>query len=489
MNIEYPDKFEFKVIKNEGVGGDFKFVKLTAPTIVKPGKPFELKIALTDINGLAILDYQKEITITLPDENFSAEVSFKSGEVAIAFIEDIQIQKEGYYRFQCEIDGKTFYSNPVYCTNEERSSIYWGDPHIHTVLSSCNSAFCRSICFAYVAAKNFSHLDWAGAADHVSNGRCELGRWKEQVSASNIYNEDGIFATLPAYEASLKGGCGGDNNVYLSSFPKMFIDECGVGDTKTLCQKLNELKKEEGFEFFIVPHHTTRFKKHGEISDEIFPGGKFMPLVEIYSKWGASEYRGNPIPLQKIHDGPSYVVDLLNQGLPLGFVGGSDTHSTLTFSTGQGIDPGNTSNTGGITAINTDTLTRDSIFDEMKNRNCYASSGERIFLDVDINGNRMGSFSGLESGSRSIKIKAAGENNIVSVDIIRNGETVKSYSPQDWHCEFSYDDTEDLSSKLLKSSHGEKFVYYYVRVTCESGARAWSSPVWFGGLKNDTSYL
>jgi hypothetical protein len=43
MNIEYPDKFEFKVIKNEGVGGSFESVKLIAPTITKPSRSFELK--------------------------------------------------------------------------------------------------------------------------------------------------------------------------------------------------------------------------------------------------------------------------------------------------------------------------------------------------------------------------------------------------------------------------------------------------------------
>ena len=54
-----------------------------------------------------------------------------------------------------------------------------------------------------------------------------------------------------------------------------------------------------------------------------------LPLIEIHSKWGTSEYRGNPNPLKKIHPGPIYAVDLLNRGLRMGFIGGTDTHATM----------------------------------------------------------------------------------------------------------------------------------------------------------------
>ena len=32
--------------------------------------------------------------------------------------------------------------------------------------------------------------------------------------------------------------------------------------------------------------------------------------------------------------------------------------------------------------------------------------------------------------------------------------------------------------EAFESKYLGRFVYYYVRVTCVSGARAWSSPVW-----------
>ena len=39
----------------------------------------------------------------------------------------------------------------------------------------------------------------------------------------------------------------------------------------------------------------------------------------------------------------------------------------------------------------------------------------------------------------------------------------------------------DLTKLMLTSRHMKRFVYYYVRVTCKSGAQAWSSPVWILG--------
>ena len=39
-------------------------------------------------------------------------------------------------------------------------------------------------------------------------------------------------------------------------------------------------------------------------------------------------------------------------------------------------------------------------------------------------------------------------------------------------------DGDSLTEVALDSERLGKFVYYYVRVTCASGAQAWSSPVW-----------
>jgi len=331
--------------------------------------------------------------------------------------------------------------------------------------------------FGLNAARHLSFLDWAGFADHVSNKRCELARWKEQVAQANAYDDAPNFVTLPAYEASLSGGKGGDNNVYMTKFPSLFVDENDQGDVISLCKALSEKAKQEDFDFFVVPHHTTRTGKHGEIPDEIYPGKKMMPVIEIHSKWGTSEYRGNPDPLKEIHHGPSYAVDMLNRGLRLGFIGGTDTHNTLTFIGFEKSE--HLARLPGLTGIISEKLDRNSIFEAIRNRRCYATSGERIFLDFNINGIAMGQESDKPEKNRKISINTAACSDISTVEMIRNGEVLKTYNPKSFSFSGSLEDSESFDDICIKTQNRGSFIYYYVRVRCVSGAAAWSSPIWF----------
>jgi len=194
-------------------------------------------------------------------------------------VEGVSIAEEGMFRFEARLGGALFHSNPVCCQRRPERRIYWGDPHVHTVLSNCHAVRCRSLNFCFAAARYLTGLDWVSAADHVSNGRCELARWKEQTAGCEAHDDPPDFVTLPAYEASLRGGCGGDTNPYFRRAPGMFVDEYEEGDVKTLCAKLAETV--DPADFFVVPHHTTRTGKHGEIPDAIYPGPELMPVVEI----------------------------------------------------------------------------------------------------------------------------------------------------------------------------------------------------------------
>ncbi|MFN2352372.1 MAG: hypothetical protein ABR497_10545 [Kiritimatiellia bacterium] len=477
MQIEYPPAFARKVIRNEASGGAFHHLSMVAPTIVQPGRPFSLKLALTDEKGLAVVSDAPRLGIMLEGVDWRAAVDFPSDTPALAAVTGIRIEQPGLHRFVCEIAGQTFHSNPVCCSRDCDHGIYWGDPHIHTALSNCMVQYSRSLCCGLNAARYLSCLDWAGAADHVSNGRCELARWKEESNVAEAYDDPPAFVTLPAYEASLKGGAGGDNNVYMTRFPSLFVDEHDGGNTRTICAKLAELARAEGFEFFIVPHHTTRTGKHGEISDEIYPGPEKMPVLEIHSKWGCSEYRGNPDALQKIHEGPSYAVDLLARGLPFGFIGGTDSHATLTFARPL-IEAANISSLPGLTAARCKTLERRGVFDAIRSRNCYAAAGERIFLDVSMGGRGMGTIAPDNGRPRRLVLQAAGQTDLRSVEIIRNGQVWQKYEPGTWSFAVEVEDQEDFAALAQPSGHIGKFVYYYVRVRCASGAAAWSSPIW-----------
>lgn len=81
-------------------------------------------------------------------------------------------------------------------------------------------------------------------------------------------------------------------------------------------------------------------------------------------------------------------------------------------------------------------------------------------------------------GKRHISFEAAGKSDIKSVEVIRNGIVIAKSAPYDWHIIRDIEDKVALNNLWKNSGYG-KFVYYYARVICHSGAFAWSSPIWF----------
>ena len=478
--IDYPPPFAQRVLALEAPGGEAAELSLVAPSVCAPGEPVRLKVAVLDALGYPSVECDGVVRI---EADFarprSMAIAFVSGRPATGWIDGVTIPEPGLYRFAGELDGLRAFGNPTHCrVDASGHRLLWGDPHVHTILGRCHPDSCRSLNFCFYGARHMTGLDWVSAADHVSNGRCEFAKWKEQMAVCDAHDDPPDFVTLPAYEASLKGDCGGDNNVYLLRAPEMYVDEHDEGDTRMLCEKLAEAAGEDAF--FIVPHHTTRTGKHGEIRDAIYPGEKHMPVVEIHSKWGTSEFRGNPNPLQKIHPGPSYVVDLLNQGLRLGFVGGTDSHATMPSARGE--EPGHIDRLPGLTAVQAPRSTRADLFGALQRRDCYATSLERVILDADVAGVGMGRVLAWPDAAkpRRVRALAAGKSDLVSLEVVRNGETIHRVEPGSWRGEVDFTDGEPLKGLALESPRFGRFVYYYLRATCASGAQAWSSPVWLG---------
>ncbi len=483
VEIAYPSPFEQRVLAGEAPGGEPAALSVVVPTIARQGEPVTVRVAVVDDMGLPSLRFDGKVVVRaeamIPEE---VEVPLRAGAPAVGMAAGVRFGRAGLLRLEGRLDGRGFPSNPLRVEADPTERIFWGDPHVHTVLSDCHPRHCRSLEFCHAAGRWLSGLDWVAAADHVSNGRGGVGKWLQQAAACEAFDEPGAYVTLPGYEASLKGGAGGDTNVYMLRWPELFVDEYDDGDVRSLCEKMAGQLEES--EFFVVPHHTTRTGKHGEIGDDIYPGPQRMPVVEIHSKWGTSEYRGNPNPLKQVHPGPSYAVDLLNRGLRLGFIGGTDTHTTF-----PGWDdltgPRHIDRLPGLTAVRAAELTRRNIFGAIRLRRCYAASGERILLDATVAGAPMGGLVDWPDLARPRRVlaRAAGLSRISAVEIVRNGETIARGEPDGWRAELDFTDEQDLSDRLLTSPHLGRFAYYYVRVTCAGGAQAWSSPVWLVGAR------
>lgn len=448
---------------------------MVVPSFVRPGEPFSVKLAALDRMGYPSLECDAAARpIEAQAEGLGQAVSFESGRPAVASIDCASLPKEGLSRLAFGLGGQTFVSNPVRCDAKADDQIFWGDPHVHTVLSDCHPDRCRSLDFCFVCARYVTGLDWVCAADHVSNGRGSPGKWKAQRAAAAAFNDPPHFATILGYEASLKGGAGGDNNVYFADDAEAYVDAYDGGDVRTLSEAL------AGHDHIVVPHHTTRTGKHGELPAGLYLGPERMPVVEIHSKWGTSEYRGNPNALHKVHPGPSYAQDYLTRGCAFGLIAGTDTHATMP--SGYGDEAGHIDRLPGLTAVRARRLTRADLFSSIRARNCYATSAERILVECSIAGAGMGQETAWPDPRvpRPVTASIAVESTITRVDIVRNGEDVYSQAGDGWEMQLGWTDDEPLADLAFPpaGAFSRPFVYYHLRVTCQSGAQAWTSPVW-----------
>lgn len=156
--------------------------------------------------------------------------------------------------------------------------------------------------------------------------------------------------------------------------------------------------------------------------------------------------------------------NLLNQGMRLGIVCGSDTHDSM---------PGNPApepgcpQPAGFMAVLSDELTRESIHQAILDRRVYGTTGARIALHLDVSDNHMGSILSL-STPRSFRLGVEGTTSIESIDLIRDGLVIEVAKPDGSSWEGELADTEG------QGSH-----WYVLRVSQADGHRAWTSPIWF----------
>ncbi|MFT7587612.1 MAG: hypothetical protein ACI9EW_004056, partial [Cellvibrionaceae bacterium] len=101
---------------------------------------------------------------------------------------------------------------------------------------------------------------------------------------------------------------------------------------------------------------------------------ELISLVELVSDWGVFEWM---------------LWDAFDKGYIVGVMANSDGHHGRPGAEGAGLSYFGIEN--GLTCAIAPELTRDAIFDALKTRRCFATTGARILLDFTANGHLMGS--------------------------------------------------------------------------------------------------
>jgi hypothetical protein len=469
--------------------GPEKYRRVVIPSSVRPGQPFDVQLVSLDKYSNLSNTLHQDVVLTCNNDILASGINYRGkGKVQVV------LPEKGVYRIKVE----GVLSNPVRVTDDPRGP-YWGDIHFHNYPSV--DAMGNT---PYVYAREVSCLDFAGAAEHGAGGL--PAHWAQTKQWVQQNHRPGEFVTILALESGMSFMEKGRPHIniyhYADDAEALYGTDNGNTDTKKdlLMQYLDDHK------VIAQTHHSGwGFDMRMRYPDE-------MKLIEIYSMHGQSEYYNEETPLSMGHqrhrqgglDGPYYARDAWALGKRWYCMGSSDNHF------GQAGVHYNS-----VAAVYSDTLTRHGILDAIGSGSCYATTGERIILDIQVNGAAMGSVLALpERGRLEFQIEAHGTDTIESVELfgcafIEGDRTVDvgqfMFEEDDPRVEQALQGWETLYAKgeigaldyeeMVEILQQENKMVYYVRVTQKepivlpcalegSGiiqkrpVVAWSTPVW-----------
>ncbi len=336
---------------------------------------------------------------------------------------------------------------------------YFGDIHGHTSLSDGTG----DVDEFYLMRRDVYAEDFAALTDHDSfvGNTLSPSEWEEIKAITEHFNEPGRFVTLFGQEwTTLRVPRGsGHMNVYSCRRDIPLFDHT-LPEYATADKLVEAARK---YEAIAIPHHIgwtgTRWEAFAP---------DVVPLVEIVSVHGAHEFMGNR-PLAHRGGLPGYFAqDGLARGLRFGFIGGTDCHGLL-WQHGEcwKRDP----YLGGLACVLAPQLTREAVFEALRKRRCYATSGIRARIVFEANGSPMGA--DIDAAEKlEFKVAVSSESLLRWIEIVKDNATVYCFGGEGHQSQFTWSDPEWSKQPPGKTS------YYYLRVTCRDDNMAWSSPIW-----------
>jgi hypothetical protein len=429
---------------------------VSLPSVARPGQSVRIVVALLDGWGSAGYPYLGTVTfeavpvgIELP-----SEIQFEAADRGRKAIE-AKIDEPGVFRLRATTsDGLSTESNPI-VISADAPRIRWADLHGHSSLTDGTGT--PEDYFLY--ARDVAALDVVALTDHDHWGILPLDShpdfWEEIKQQTLRFHAPGTFVTLLGYEWT--SWLHGHRHVlYFEDEGEVFssIDP----DYESPAQLWEALR---GQRALTLAHHSAG----GPIATNWnFPPDPILePVTEVVSVHGSSEAADSPVPIYSPQQG-NFVRDALDRGFRFGFVGSGDSHDGHPGLAHLGGP------TGGVAAILSEHLTRESILEAIRARRVYATSGPRIVLRTALDQYRMGATipaPGSEGYSGNLFVQVFGTGPIERVDLIRSGQVVDSM-PAEGLLEI----TLERSMSALQS--GE---YLYVRAVQADSSTAWSSPI------------
>ncbi len=355
-------------------------------------------------------------------------------------------------------------SNPVTLSYTERENesynIYFGQLHSHTSYSD-GAGTCEE---AYQHAANVKNLDFVSVTDHsnsfdnannasISDGSVSE-EWVEGHALADAYTTKD-FVSIFGYEMTWSNGLGHINTFNSDGFQSR--TQTDYSTYSTALQNYYAALKTEPDSISQFNHPGTTF---GDFSDFAYYDAEIDDLITIIEVGngegaiGSSGYFPSYEYYQRALDKGWHVAPTNNQDNHKGLWGDANTARSVVLA---------------------DSLTRENIYDAMRNYRIYATEDNDLSIYYTLDGYIMGSI--LSEGQTGEQVEIAVDlsdgsgDALGKVQVITNGGLVLA------------EKTVAGSEENVSFTVDNDYSYYYIKVVEADGDIAVTAPVWVGEVE------
>ena len=432
-------------------------LRVLGPSFTEVGEGFDVHVNLFDAHHNVCEQYEGEVVFSPVQgvEGVPSSVRFGGEDRGVVVVEGVRIVEPGVYRLQASerAFGQKALSNPIVCERTLRQRLLWGNLHCHG-WGDINMALLDDANFKLHPASRHEQLRRIGRMDFGAPGpavppdqedRPEL--WQAYQQAYRDNDEPGRYVPFLASEVHPRPG--GDRNVIFREWSDSYHS--------TFCYMDEVMAEYADREDVILEAHVG-----GGPPDWGRYPTQHEPLLEVASGHGSFEW-------------------VLQRALECGYrpavIGSEDTHLCAMGAPmaahcffGRFMQDLNMRDTGfgsgPAAAVWAEVCERHAIWQAIRQRQTYATTGARIVLKVAVNGHPAGSEVEVMAPAQ-VQVAAHACAPVERVDLIRNDHCLKSWYPGELDIDLSYVDERPLVEGA-----------YYVRLRQRDGEYAWSTPVW-----------
>ncbi len=389
------------------VGGPAVRLALVLPSQAAPGEPFELLVRLEDRWGNLARGYAGRIDLEgLPGV---PSVELAAGDGGVVRVRSQGLPRPGIWRVRAREArlGLSAESNPLQVREARAGALLplWGDLHGQSA-ETCGT---NSAAEYFRYARDVAALDFC--AQQGNAYQITPAFWQDLQETVRRCHEPGRFVTFLGYHWAGGTGAGGNRNVlFLGDSAE--LHRCspvqGAGGTaETGCFPLPELyDRLRGQQALLIAGTGS------PLASLAFHDPSLEPLVEVCSAWG---------------EAPWLLEEAMQRGCQVGLVANSADLQGRPGASYPGA--GEMVSRGGLTCAYAGERSREAIWEALRARRCYGTTGERILLQVEADGHPMGA-AYRAKGAPRFRVRAAGTAEIERAEIRRGVELACRYPAQ-----------------------------------------------------------